>query len=578
MRQETVNKKWILPEVPDLSQLQKQTGCSLMLTRLMYLRGFRTPQQMRDFLDPMHQRVPDAFLMKDMTKAVDRILQVIAQDEKIRVIGDYDQDGIASTAILLTALRTLGARADFRIPHRVREGYGIKPQHVENAKADGVSLLITCDNGISAAEAARTAEALSVDLLITDHHQPPEVLPEAVAILNPHQPDCPYPNKDLAGAGVCLKLSEALWQKQYGTTREMPPILYGFAAMGTVCDIMKLTGENRKITLTGLEALNRTKTAGLAALKEESGVRGLLDVYTLGFVIGPSMNAAGRLDTAEKAVRLLITDDPLEAVRLAKELRQLNIRRQEMTEAAIEAVLPQIPDPVPPVLCLKTDCHESLLGIVAGKIRDRVHRPVYMMSEGAEPGMLKGSARSIASYPMHEKLKEVAEHLEQYGGHAMAAGFSVKEENANAFCRALTAHWEPSEEDLLPTLRIDFPIDLSYINPVLVGEIERMAPFGKGNPKPLFASRDVTLAGIQVIGKNRQTLRFRFRRGRQEFTGIQFRRAEQTLETLYTRFGRRFEQAFEQRGEGLTVQIVYTPQMNEYAGSRFLQLVIEDIR
>lgn len=567
---------WILPAVPDLSGLQKQTGLSYLLTRILYLRGHTTAAGMKNFLYPADAPVPDPFLLKDMEKAVNRLTDAIKNGQKIRIIGDYDQDGIASTAILYLCLRRLGAKIDYRIPDRVTQGYGIRPFHVEEAKRDGVALLLTCDNGVSAFEAAISAADLAIDLIVTDHHRPPETLPAAYAMINPHRPDCPYPNKDLSGAGVCLKLCEAMWKKLGQGT--FPKYLIGYAAMGTVCDIMNLTGENRSMVMRGLVALNTQPPPGIHALKKESGLRGPLDVYSLGFVIGPAMNAAGRLSDAEKGVQLLTTADPLEAVKLTKELRELNQSRQQMTEEALDRVLQIIPDPLPSVLFLETDCHESLLGIVAGKLRDKYYRPTYLLSPSLDPAVLKGSGRSISSYPMIDQLTGAQDHLLQYGGHAMAAGFSVKQEAAAELYAYLLASWEPAEQDLQRTIRIDFPIDLIHVNTALAEELHRLEPFGKGNPKPVFASENVTLAGIKIIGKNRNTLRFRFKRGAVEYTGIQFRNAEETLKYLYTRFGRKLEQAFSEQGDDLSVSIVYTPQMNEYAGSRFLQLVVEDIR
>lgn len=514
--------------------------------------------------------------MKDMDIAVRRIRKAIEADQKIRIIGDYDQDGIAATALFMTGLRELGARVDYRIPHRVHDGYGINVSHVARAQEDGISLLLTCDNGISALEAAEAAVECGIDLIITDHHQPPEVLPRALAILNPHRADCNYPTKNLAGAGVALKLCEGLWSGE--SHSRFPAILFAYAAMGTVCDIMDLVDENRTLVLRGLAILNRSPSPGIRAMKEEAGIRGSLDVYTLGFVIGPMMNAAGRLDDAAKGVELLLQTDPLAVVKLARELRELNTKRQELTEEALARTLEKVSEPVPSLLVVQTECHESLLGIVAGKMRDRYHRPVYVMTASREPGIWKGSARSISSYNMIEHLHAVEPHLIRYGGHAMAAGFSLRETELDRFHRALLASWNPVPEDLQKTLVIDYPIDLQYVTPLLVGELERLEPFGKGNPKPHFASRQVELSGIKVIGKNRNTLRYRFRRGAREYTGIQFRNAEKTLEYLYRQYGRKIEAIFSEQGEGIPVSIVYTPQMNEYGGARFLQLVVEDIR
>lgn len=562
--------------MPDLSGLIKQTGLSHFMTRLLYLRGRKTPREMEDFLHPLAAKRPDPFLLQDMDKAVTRIHEAIEGSETIRIIGDYDQDGIAATAILMIALQRLGASVDFRIPDRVQDGYGIAPKHVQEAKNDGIGLLLTCDNGVAAFEAAEAAYDQGIDLIVTDHHQLQETLPTTYALINPHRKEDKYPFKPLAGAGVALKLCEALWEKR--KTADFPSILYGYAAMGTVCDVMDLVGENRMLVVKGLQVLNTRPSPGIRALQEEAKISGALDVYTLGFVVGPTINAAGRLGNAEDGVSLLLASDAIRAKQLAQQLRRLNVQRQELTETALEHVREQIPDPLPDILVLKTDCHESLLGIVAGKLRDAYYRPAIVLAASSEEEMLKGSGRSISSYNMIAHLQEVHDVLQQYGGHAMAAGLRLHTDDLERFRAKLSENWKPEENDLERNLRIDFPIDLRYVDPALAREIERLEPYGKGNPKPVFASNQVELAGVKVIGKNRNTLRFRFRRGSREYTGIQFRGAEETLKKMYTKFGRRFESAFQEQGEGLMVSIAYTPQMNEYAGARFLQLVIEDIR
>lgn len=575
--------EWMVMKAPDLRALAQQTGLSQMILHILYHRGMQTETDIRNFLNPKQMSVIDPFLLIDMEAAVERIGVALESGEHIRIVGDYDQDGVSSTAILVTCLQQLGATVDYRIPDRMTEGYGLQANHVDDAKDQGVSLIITCDNGVQSFSAAQRCREVGIDLVVTDHHRlamenEAQRLPDAVAVVNPHRTDCVYPYKELAGAGVALKVSQALWRR-YGKG-DFPPILVGFAALGTVADIVALNGENRWIVTVGLEVLNRECPVGIQKLKEASSLSGKIDAYGIGYVIAPSINAAGRLADASVGVRLLLTEDAEEAARIATELRALNVERQTLTEEALDEANALLQErEVQNIMFLELpNAHESILGIVAGKLRDQLYRPVFLATQSQEEGILKGSARSIASYAMIEEMQAVDEHLIKYGGHAMAAGFSLKKADANGFYQSLLAHWKPEEGDLTPKIKIDFPIRLPYVTAELVNELRVLEPYGKSNSKPVFASRQVILAGMQVIGKNKNTLKYRFLHEKGEMIGIQFGRVEETLRYLYRKYGLSVEDAFAHRGDQLRVDIVYTPQLNEYKGSSRLQLVISDIR
>ncbi len=563
--------------------MQRETGYGNMILRILYNRGVREKEQIDNFLNPLTMEVPDPFRMKGMREAVDRILTAIDSKERIRIIGDYDQDGVASTALLMIAMERIGARVDYRIPDRMLEGYGLQTRHVEEAVLDDIGLLLTCDNGVQSFEAAARAKETGIDLIVTDHHQVRreegvELLPDAIAVLNPNRSDCEYPFKTLAGAGVSLKLAEALWKER--GQGALPEILIGYAAMGTVCDIVDLVGENRSITVRGIEALNRTSQTGIKKLMEATCIRGKLDAYAIGFVLGPCINAAGRLADASEGVELLLTDDEERASSIANALRELNTQRQTLTQEAFEEAKAILSDEEPEhiVFLELPDAHESILGIVAGKIRDLYYRPTFLVTKSQDDTVLKGSARSISSYSMIEHLMKSESYFTKYGGHAMAAGFSFLAGEKEKLIESLLAEWKPSKADLTKKLRIDFPVDLQYITSALVTELRMLEPYGKGNPKPLFASRNVILAGVKAIGKNQSTLRFRFLTSRGEITGIQFSRAEETLTYLYRKFGMSFEDAFREIGNDLRVDLVYSPQIHEYKGASNLQIVVEDIR
>lgn len=577
-----MKRNWVVASSPNMESLSKRTGVSQLLLRILYNRGIRSEEEITSFLSPLAMQSPDPFLMKDMDQAVQRIQQAIRDAEKIRIVGDYDQDGVCATTILLRGLQELGADVDFRIPDRLHEGYGLIPRHVEEALLDDRSLLITCDNGIQSFAAANRCLEVGIDLIVTDHHlvkrqEHRDLLPEAVAVVNPQRLDCPYPYKNLAGAGVALKLIEAVWSAE--AKGPVPDLLTGYAAMGTVSDIVDLQGENRSIVVRGLQELNRELPVGLRKLKEACAIHGKLDAYALGYLIGPSINAAGRLSDASSAVDLMMTEDEIFAGSLSETFRALNRERQDLTETALEEAEALLPEKIPSLLFMVLpNAHESILGIVAGRLRDRLFRPVFLATKNEESGFLKGSSRSIPSYSMIDALQKSSAYLEKYGGHKMAAGFSLSEENAEAFHASLLQNWNPEPSDLIQNIHIDFPIELQYISSDLVHALSVLEPYGKGNPKPLFASRNVILGEIRVIGKNKNTLKYRFLYEGGEVTGIQFGNAEQTLYYLYKKYGILVEEAFQSMGNELRVDIVYTPQLNEYKGSSSLQLVVTDIR
>lgn len=574
--------EWRLRPHPPWDADAEALGLPQYILRILSGRGMTDAQSIEAFLRPMDADMPSARLLPDLSVAVDVLASLAESKGRVRIVGDYDQDGVAATVILWTAFRDLGLDADYRIPHRLQEGYGLAKVHVEEAVRDGVELIVTCDNGIQSFEAIAFAQECGIEVIVTDHHRilrqnGADVLPDALANINPTREDSPYPNRALCGAGVAWKLADALYTAQ---GKKIPSWLIGLAAMGTVCDVVDLTGENRTIVVKGLAALNASGNIGLAALKEAAALRGPITAYALGFVIGPAVNAAGRLDDASVAVELFLTDDPDEAMRYAKRLTEWNRDRRRLTEEGAEQATAQWEEDesLPRVLCLYLpDVHESVLGIVAGRLRDATGRPTILFTDSREADILKGSGRSVPEYPLTEALDRQKDLLERYGGHDLAAGVSVHRQQFAALREALQD--DPfAPEEPIRVVQIDFPMQLRYVTVDMAQTLARLEPFGKGNPKPLFASRQVTLAGISVIGKEKNTLRLRFVQDGKEFTGILFRRAEEILTRLYRKFGFRLEDAFEQTGLALTVDIVYTPELNEFAGQSRLQLMVADLR
>ena len=523
-----------------------------------YLHGSR-----KDFYSP--------WLLKDMEKAVAILQEKIENRNRIRIIGDYDIDGVMSTYILLESLRGLGCDVDMMIPNRITDGYGINEHLIEQAWQEGRDTIITCDNGIAAVTQIRKAKDLGMTVIVTDHHEVPfedlegerkEILPPADAIVNPKQKACSYPFAGLCGAVVAMKVMEALYEKMAPEVDLVDKML-PFAGIATIGDVMDLQDENRILVKEGLQRLHHTTNLGLQELIRVNNLEPEnISPYHIGFILGPCLNASGRLDTAKRALQLLLADSREEAAILAGDLKNLNESRKEMTAQGLEKAIEQVEstsmmeDTV--LVVFLPECHESLAGIIAGRLRERYHKPSFVLTRGEEG--VKGSGRSIESYSMYEKLCECKEYLTKFGGHPMAAGLSLEEENVERFRRKLNEQSGLTEEDLVEKVTIDVPMPIHYIRKDLVQELSLLEPFGKGNEKPLFAQKNLWISQMRVFGKNRNVVKMRLT----DENGY-------PMDGVY--FGNGDEFAEEGRGKR-KISIVYYPDINMYQGRESLQVII----
>ena len=545
-------------------------------------RGMETKEAMERYLYGTLDGLYDGALMKNMGEAVNVLIKKLREEKRIRIIGDYDIDGVCASYLLLTGLRRaereLGkgtgpagsTRIDYEIPDRVRDGYGINEAIIRQAAADGVDTLVTCDNGIAAAKEISLAKELGMTVVVTDHHEVPveeerQVLPPADVVVDPKQEGETYPFREICGAVVAYKLVEKLYEAS-GVPREEWRALLEFAAIATVGDVMRLQDENRILVKYGLKQMARTRNLGLRKLVEKTGLDITdLSAYHIGFVIGPCLNAGGRLQTAKAALRLFLSEDEAEAERLAEELKELNDIRKDMTKKGEDEAIAQVEewymgDKV--LVVFLPDCHESLAGIIAGRVREHFHKPSIVLTRSGD--MVKGSGRSIEPYHMFRELTKVRELLPKFGGHPMAAGLSIKEEDVPEFRRRLNENAVLTEEDFIPRVWIDVPMPLEYVTEGLVEELKRLEPFGQGNEKPLFAQKGLMIRSLRVLGKNRNVVKL----GLVTDTGL-------SMDGLLFGDGDAFQKELAGKDR---IDIVYYPDINEYNGNRTLQAVIRNYK
>ena len=533
----------------------------------------------------------DGMLMKGMDQAVDILREKIADRKRIRIIGDYDIDGINAVYILMEGIRKLGGDVDSDIPDRIRDGYGLNVELVRRAHAEGIDTIVTCDNGIAAADEIAYGKSLGMTVIVTDHHEVPYdeegeerhyLLPPADAVIDPKQPECGYPFKGLCGAAIAYKLVEALCEAMGKDADELDYLIEN-AAIATVGDVMDLCGENRIIVKEGLEMLGRTHNLGLRSLMECTKIeRERIRAYHIGFVLGPCMNASGRLDTAKRALKLLGAEDKREADILAQELKALNDSRKEMTEEAVEQareLVETTPAGEDKVLVLYLpQCHESLAGIVAGRIRERYYKPVFVLTD-AEEGV-KGSGRSIDAYHMFEELSRCRELLTRYGGHRLAAGLSLKRENVKLLRQMLNANCTLTQEDLSEKVVIDMELPFSCVTEDFVQELSLLEPFGKGNTKPVFAARNVEILSGRILGKNQNVLKLRVQdEAATEIDAMCFQQMDVLLDMLKERYGTQaVEDMLAGRRSRMVISITFYPDINEYMGRITPQIIITHYR
>ena len=572
-----MKEQWIqAPKIDGNQELAAQFHVSPMAMRLIRSRAGESEAEVRAYLCGTLDDLADARLMKGMTEAVALLLEKIRAGASIRIIGDYDIDGVNATHILVTGLRRVGAQVDTVIPDRLKDGYGINEHLIEQAKEAGIDTIVTCDNGIAAAKEIAYAKELGMTVIVTDHHEIPyreaedstrtTILPPADVIVNPKQADCPYPYKKLCGAAVAWRLVEVLYQEA-GVPREEFLDLAQFAAVATIGDIMDLTGENRILVKYGLKQLADTTNPGYRALLAVNGLEGKkLTAYHIGFVIGPCINASGRLDTAKRALELLGASSKTEAEKLAGDLKALNDSRKDLTAKGTTEAIRLIEetdlgqDKV--LVVYLPDCHESLAGIIAGRIRERYFRPCFVLTDGEEG--VKGSGRSIPGYHMFEEMTKVAELFTKFGGHPMAAGLSIPTENVELLRKRLNENCRLTDADLIPKLSYDAVLPIQYAGEQIIKELELLEPFGKENDKPLFAAANVRVKSARVIGKNRNVLKTVLEDDKgSRLEGISFGDVEADLHYIESKD---------------TVCLLYYPEINEFQGRRTVQAVIESWR
>ena len=567
-------EKWVVTaKKADFQGIGRKYGIDPVIARIIRNRDITGDEAIEEYLNGTLADIPSWKLLKDIDKAVEIISGKIDAGTKMRIIGDYDIDGVTATYILLKGFKRLGANVDTYIPDRVADGYGIHDHLIKKAMEDGIDTIVTCDNGISASSQITYAKELGMTVVVTDHHEVPftdteegrtYILPPADAIINPKQADCTYPNKNICGAVVAMKLVFALYEK-YRLPEEEKEDFLEPAAIATVGDIMDLQGENRILVKEGLARLPFTKNKGLKALIRAIGLEDQkITSYDIGFRLGPCINASGRLDTAMRSLALLQSEDEEEAAKLAGDLKALNDSRKALTEKGTEEAYKLIEssnlknDRV--MVVFLPECHESLAGIIAGRIREKYHKPTFVLTRGEKS--LKGSGRSTENYSMYEELVKCDSLLVQYGGHPMAAGLSIEEENVEKFRQTLNDNCTLTEEDMIPKIVIDVPMPISYINEELVEQLSILEPFGKGNTKPLFAQKNLRVLKVGIYGKTQNTVKLQLR----DPSGA-------VMDGLYWGEAKEFAD-FARSHE--TISVTYYPRINSYMGRESLQIVIQN--
>ena len=563
--------KWMLyAKKADFNKIAEEFHINPVTARVMRNRDVSGQEAIRRYLYGTMADLYSPGLLKDGEKAADILKEKTEAGKWIRIVGDYDIDGVCSTYLLFQALKRVGARVDYEIPDRVKDGYGINEQIIEAAARDGVDTILTCDNGISAVAQMERAKELGMTVIITDHHDiakegEKDILPHADAIVNPKQQDCPYPWKEICGAVVAYKLIQILYGKFHIPAGEWEEMIE-FAAIATVGDVMRLRDENRILVREGLARLPFSKSLGLKKLVEKNDLDiTQVSAFHIGFVIGPCLNAGGRLQTAKMALRLLLSQDQEEADKLAQELKELNDQRKDMTSQGVEEAAVQVDenymdDKV--LVVYLPECHESLAGIIAGRLRERYHKPSIVLTRAAEG--VKGSGRSIEGYHMFEALLEVKELLTKFGGHPMAAGLSLEEANVDRFRQALNRNARLTEEDFIPKIWIDVAMPIEYVSEPLIQELKMLEPFGQGNEKPQFAQKAMRIRSARVVGKNRNAVKLSMvTPGGAAVDGILFTEGDRFMEEM---------------GAKREMDVIYYPDINEYNGNRTIQMVVKEYR
>lgn len=564
-------EKWMIQtKRADFEEMARCHHITPVTARIIRNRDVMGQEAVEKYLKGGLKDLYNPHLLKDMDRTVTILKEKKEQLKPIRIVGDYDIDGVCSTYLLYQALSQVGAVVDYEIPDRLKDGYGINESIIRAAAADGIDTILTCDNGIAAVEQIKLAKELGLTVLITDHHDimkeaGREILPPADAVVNPKQEDCQYPFPDICGGMVAYKLVQALYEA-FDVPMEKWLEMVEFAAIATVGDVMKLQDENRIIVKEGLNRIGQTKSLGLLKLIERNDLdKDQITAYHIGFVIGPCLNAGGRLQTAKLALSLLLSREEEEADQMALELKVLNDQRKDMTKQGTSEAVEQVEalyreDKV--LVVYLPECHESLAGIIAGRLREYFQKPAFVLTDGEES--VKGSGRSIETYHMFDALVEVKELLLKFGGHPMAAGLSLPKENVDKFRKCLNEQARLTDEDFIRKVWIDVPMPLEYINEPLIEELELLEPFGQGNEKPLFAQKGLNIRSVRVLGKKRNAVKFSLATDQgTPMDAMMFADGDSFLEEL---------------GDSRVLDVIYYPAVNEYNGNKNLQIVIRNYK
>ncbi|MBU5314126.1 single-stranded-DNA-specific exonuclease RecJ [Tissierella carlieri] len=586
-------ERWFIKnKVADYKKIARDFKISEFLSKLLVNRDIIDYNLIDSFISSSLDRLHDPSLMKDLLKGADIIRDKIINKRKIRIVGDYDVDGVISIYLLYTGIKKCGGNVDYVIPSRINDGYGINNEIVREAEKDGIDTIITCDNGIAAIEQIKLAKELGLTVIVTDHHDLPFVVDEAGekkylsteadAVINPKQKDCNYPFKGLCGAAVVFKLIQKLYFI-FELPLESTYCLLEYTAIATICDVVDLIDENRIIVKKGLELLNNTENIGLKALIKETGVEDKeIGVYHIGFIIGPSINASGRLDSALKALELLLSNDLDHANLLAKELRELNEERKQMTIDGVEKIINIIEnseikkDKI--LVIYEPEIHESIAGIIAGRIKEKYNRPTIVLTQGKDG--VKGSGRSIEGYNMFEEISECKDLLLKFGGHPMAAGLSLEETNISQFRKKLNENTSLTDDDLISRIYIDMQLPLEYISFKLIDELKLLEPFGKGNNKPIFGEKNLKINRGFVLGANKNVLKLILENeNRKIIEGIFFgdiMTFENRINEIYGKG--ELDKIYKGIGNNIKLDILFYPSVNEYNGNTNLQVTIQNYR
>lgn len=578
--------KWLINNRGNnFSEVSQRYNIHPLIAKILLNRNITDFQT---FLNPNAENsYHDPFLMKDMDKAVDIIINAIENDQNIRIVGDYDQDGNSSTMTLLDGLGYFTDKLSYDIPNRMTDGYGISFNIIDKCIEDNIDLIITCDNGISAIEQCEYAKQNGLKIIVTDHHQTikhdgKEIIPNADAVINPQQQSCKYPFKSLCGAGVCYKLIQAINVKKGYGMLECENLLQ-YVAMGTVCDIVDLKDENRYFVTKGLQEINNTDNYGLKCLIEMTGIRNGVNVYSLGFIIGPCINAAGRLDTAKLGVELFRDENMDNVEAYAKILVDLNEKRKKLTEEgfnkAVEIIenTGLINDDI--LICNVEGIHESVCGIIAGRIKEKYNKPTLILTRSENENILKGSGRSISEYDIFTEFDEFREMFVSFGGHPMACGLSIEEDKLDAFRTKVNQNSKLTEEDFVKKILIDSSFYVDKIDFDLIEEIDRLRPFGKDNPRPILGDRDLEIIFAKMIGKNKNVLKLKLLKNNRTIDAILFSEAIEKYNYLLEKFGENVMSQLENSiACNAKIDIIYYPEINDFNNVKNIQLNLIDLR